>query len=78
MMELWRYMYKYEGRWYEAYAYLLLGTTPEVAHQKIVGVMAPEVSELQARRGGHVTSVAGCGPSKRVPKSYAITTGIKL
>ena len=70
MMELWRYTYKYEGRWYEAYAYLLLGTTPVVAHQKIMGTMAPEVSELRARRGGHVTSVAGCGPAKRVPKSY--------
>lgn len=72
MMELWRYTYNYEGRWYEAYCYLMLGETAEAAHARISLSMAPEVRELQVRRAGHVSSMAGCGPSKRIPKSYTI------
>jgi hypothetical protein len=72
MMELWRYTYNFRGRWYEAYCYLTLGETVEAAHARITLNLDPEVRELQVRRIGHVTSMAGCGPSKRIPKSYTI------
>ena len=72
MMELWRYTYNYVGRWYEAYCYLSLGLEVEEAHRKILGTLDPSVRGLQVRQLGHVTAVAGCGPYKRIPASYAI------
>lgn len=72
MLELWRYTYSYQGRWYEAYCYLILGETVESAHRRIALSLVPQVTGLQVRRVGHVSSIAGCGPSKRIPKSYAI------
>lgn len=78
MMELWRYTYNYEGRWYEAYCYLMMGLTMEAAYARIQLGLAPETRELQVRRrGGHVSSMAGCGPAKRIPKSYTINAEVK-
>lgn len=72
MMELWRYTYSYQGRWYEAYCYLMDGLANEAAEKFIRAGMDPSITDLSVRSGGHVTRMAVCGSPRRIQKSWAI------
>jgi hypothetical protein len=72
MLELWRYQYRYQGRWYEGYIVSQDGLTREKVKALMADRLTSDCADLRMFRTHHIARVIMSGLSKRVPKSYVL------
>ncbi len=70
MLELWRYQYKYEGRWYEGYIVSKGGLTRNEVKDIFRNRLTDECGDLRMHRTGHVNRLILSGRTKRIPRAY--------